>query len=111
MEWMLRLYLLAGLATHKVMWEILKRREISAPSTATPSVQVRVVKLAKKVFLAALIAQVVLPIAWVPVPALMTPRSFFVTSAGFLLFTAGLALALAGRVQLGNNWADIESAT
>jgi protein-S-isoprenylcysteine O-methyltransferase Ste14 len=75
-------------------------------STATgppPSVFKRLVKLAKTLVLAFILVQTlfldVLPIAREPL-ALQV--------AGTILYLTGLAVAIAGRLQLGANWTDLE---
>lgn len=102
----LRIILFAGLVLHKLVWEIYKRRNPqteSRPALRSPKSQL--VKGAKLVVLLFLIVQTlflnVLPIenapAWLP-------------GLGLAIYCAGLALAIAGRVQLGDNWANIEDA-
>lgn len=104
---LLRLYLLAGLVTHKLVWEVLKRRQRhvgTAPDHATP-IGLRLIKGVKIAILAGLIAQTFLP-AILPIAS----ASFLSRSIGTALFTLGLCVALLGRTQLGDNWADIEDA-
>jgi protein-S-isoprenylcysteine O-methyltransferase Ste14 len=101
----LRIYLLAGLLTHKFVWEILKRRDrLPYGSRERKPLRVRLVKAVKVAILLGIVAQTflpeVLPIAADP-PGLVW--------AGTAIFTAGLAVALAGRLQLGRNWSDIEA--
>ena len=100
---LLRLYLIAGIAAHKIYWEVTKRRVPPAPKT-TPSLMVRAIKAVKVVILLAICIQVFLP--WTVLPLSSDPAPF--VFAGLLLYTAGLAMAIAGRSQLGNSWSDIE---
>lgn len=95
----LRLYLLAGLVLHKLVWEIMKRK---APGGARGPAAVRAVKLA---MLAGIVAQTLMPDV---LPIAAGPAAWRL--AGVVIYTAGLSLAVAGRVQLGANWSDIESA-
>ena len=96
----LRLYLLAGLVFHKLVWELLKRRQPA--QTRAPFPPVKAVKIAA---LAALLAQALLP------PVLpLSPHPGFTPILGALLFTASLAVAVTARLQLGRNWSDVESA-
>ncbi len=104
---LLRVYLLIGLLTHKAVWEAMKRMP-GAPAgkpLGKPSLKIRLVKAAKMAILAGIIVQVligdVLPMAEDPAG---------VRLAGAILFTLGLGIALIGRIQLGSNWLDIESA-
>ena len=102
----LRLFLFAGLVLHKLVWEVYKQRGAQAPARKTPrSFKTWLVKGAKFAVLLFLILQTlflnVLPIANAPV---------WLTGLGVALYAAGLALAIAGRVQLGKNWANIEDA-
>jgi len=96
---LLRAYLLAGLAAHKMVWEYLKRAQAVAAPNSGP-VLIRAVKL---LFLGGLIAQTFLPHL---VPLVANPLPLQVT--GILLFTTGVALAIAARITLGTNWTDIE---
>ena len=100
---LLRVYFLAGLVAHKAVWEYMKVGRV-VRKTATPP-GVLLVKIAKLGILAAILAQClvgdVLPISQDP---------FALRVWGGALFTVGLAVALAGRIQLGDNWLDIESA-
>jgi protein-S-isoprenylcysteine O-methyltransferase Ste14 len=111
MDWGVRAYLLMGLVGHKVLWEVWKRR--SGPphaATSAASLPVRAVKLGKKLFLGGIIVQVLMPAEWSPVPPLTVPPAPTLIALGLAVFTGGLLLAVVGRVQLGANWADIESA-
>ena len=103
MDW-LRFYLIAGIATHKVYWEVTKRHLPPAPKTH-PSLMVRLVKAVKVSILLAICVQVVIPWTVLPLSADAAPLQF----AGLLLYTLGLAMALTGRAQLGNSWSDIET--
>ncbi|MGE5139108.1 MAG: methyltransferase family protein [Rudaea sp.] len=98
----LRLFLLAGLVAHKVLWEAMKRGS-RPPARRNTGILLQGVKIAKALFLVGLIIQTlflqVLPLS--ADPAL--PR--LVGSAFFLI---GLATAMSGRVQLGRNWKDVE---
>ena len=99
------LYLLAGLLLHKIVWEVLKRKQgngalISAPP---PSLKLRIVKAAKILVLIAITIQTLAP----PVlPINNAPR--WLAWLGVLVFTAGLTLAISARIELGRNWSDIE---
>jgi protein-S-isoprenylcysteine O-methyltransferase Ste14 len=98
----LRLYLLAGLVAHKVLWEWLKRGQSRSPR---PALAVRAVKVVKMVVLIGIVAQALLPTV-----APISNDVFLTRPLGVLLFTLGLATAMAARWQLGSNWTDIESA-
>jgi protein-S-isoprenylcysteine O-methyltransferase Ste14 len=103
---LLRVYLLLGLIAHKALWEILKRRAgVSARRPRQTSGFSTLVKIVKAVLLIALAAQTVLPEI---LPIAEDPVILRV--AGILLFTLGLALAMAARIELGDNWLDIEDA-
>jgi protein-S-isoprenylcysteine O-methyltransferase Ste14 len=95
----LRLYLLAGLVFHKLVWEIMKRGAASRPRGPAA---VRAVKLA---ILAGIVVQACIPDV---LPIAGDPAALRI--AGAAIYTAGLALAVAGRVQLGASWSDIEAA-
>lgn len=104
MDW-LRLYLLAGLLLHKAVWEILKRRSPTPPASTPQPLRLRLVKAVKIAILLGIVAQTLLPDI---LPISQAPHQLRLM--GTLLYTAGLALALAGRLQLGDNWLDIEAA-
>ena len=105
-EWY-RVLLVAGMIGHKALWEALRIRAERArgrPAITRPPVFLkRVLKAGKSGFLLLLIAQAlfldILPISAEP---------HALRAAGLLIFAAGLALAVAGRVQLGENWANLE---
>lgn len=95
----LRIYLLAGMLLHKLVWELLKRRD------RRPRARFSLVKSAKVCLLLGLLAQTLLPDV---LPITAAPAAL--RGAGSLIYTIGLLVAIAGRLQLGRNWADIESA-
>lgn len=100
----LRLVLLGGLLAHKLVWEVLKRRS-PAPQRqlASPGIVKRLIKLAKAAVLLGLLAQTlffdVLPI---------TEQPTNLQIIGTVIFLIGLGTAVLGRVQLGQNWKDVE---
>jgi protein-S-isoprenylcysteine O-methyltransferase Ste14 len=101
----LRLYLLGGLVLHKLVWEVLKRRQPERVRPAeSESLLARAAKLVKLGILFGILAQTllsdVLPIR---------PDPGALRFAGAALFTAGLAIAIIARLQLGRNWSDIEA--
>jgi protein-S-isoprenylcysteine O-methyltransferase Ste14 len=100
----LRLYLLTGLIVHKIVWEVLKARgRTASPPDASP--WSRFVKSVKLLVLFGLIAQTMLPEV-LPI----TETGIIPYVIGVPIYTIGLVLALLGRVQLGDNWLDIEHA-
>ena len=104
---LLRLYLLAGLVAHKVVWEVLKRRDPMTPTTRDHGAALplaRALKVAKVVALLALVVQALSPEV-LPIVA----RPHFLHVVGVATYTVGLAVAVLGRVQLGSNWSDIEA--
>jgi protein-S-isoprenylcysteine O-methyltransferase Ste14 len=101
----LRLYLLSGLVLHKLVWEVLKRsRPVDAARGSAPAPRVRAVKVVKVAILAAILVQTlspeVLPIA---------QDAAALRLMGAAMFTVGLLTAISGRLQLGDNWLDIET--
>ncbi len=104
---LLRIYILTGLIVHKLVWELLKRGPGNAPQSrnAIPP-GVRLVKAVKIGVLLGIIVQTLIP----PVlPIGYSPLALSIIGA--VLYTGGLSLAIAGRVQLGRNWSDIEAGT
>ena len=100
----LRIYLLAGLIAHKLVWEVLKRRgETAAPGPE--SVRLRLVKLVKIAILLGIVVQTVMPRYVLPI----SERPFSLQTVGVVLFTAGLITAIVGRIHLGDSWSNIET--
>lgn len=101
----IRIYLLCGLIFHKMVWEIMKARQGARTAQVARSPLARLLATVKIGVLAAILAQTlireVLPISSDPYPWRVL---------GLALYTIGLATAIAGRVQLGWNWSDIEHA-
>ena len=101
----LRIFLFAGLALHKLIWEIWKRKyssgERAQPKQRSPLQ--RVLKLAKIALLIFFLVQTlfldVLPIKDAP---------FFVRTLGVTLFILGLCMSISARVHLGPNWQNVE---
>jgi protein-S-isoprenylcysteine O-methyltransferase Ste14 len=108
---LLRIYLLAGLIIHKAVWESLKRRSgqkregDEAAETKHQSIGLRLVKGVKVAILAGLVAQTMLPEL---LPITSSPQILRVI--GVTIYTIGLVTAILGRIQLGSNWSDIETA-
>lgn len=103
---LLRVYLFAGLAAHKILWELLKRRhdqssQQSAPRN-TPFLQI--VKAGKIVVTIGLFVQLFLP-EILPI----TDNALVPHIVGVFLYTFGLLIAILARLELGNNWSDIET--
>lgn len=97
----LRMYLLGGLLLHKAVWEVMKRgRKPQSTDTRT-----KLVKLVKVGILASIVLQTLLPDI-LPIAA----DSSAIRIAGVCIYSLGLLTAILGRVHLGNNWSDIETA-
>lgn len=102
----LRIYLLAGLVVHKALWEALKRRSSGGAAKRAPQpLSLKLVKGVKVAILLGVVAQTMAPEI---LPISSSP--FWLRVAGVLIYTAGLIIAALGRVQLGDNWSDIETA-
>jgi protein-S-isoprenylcysteine O-methyltransferase Ste14 len=101
----LRIALFLGLVLHKLLWEFLKKRgrtpAFQCPSTGLSAK--RFVKPLKALALAFFLFQTLFldlfPIAGDP-----SALRFW----GTLVYFLGLGTAILGRVQLGNNWIDLE---
>ncbi len=103
-----RIYLLAGLVAHKALWEAMKRRQGHVPSRPALTLKTRLVKTVKLTILAAILIQTVWPDDVLSIIKVGQIDPFTIRVIGFLLYTLGLAVAVLGRVQLGDNWSDIE---
>jgi len=101
---LLRGYLLVGLVVHKLIWEILKRRRSTERKTSLP-VSVILVKAVKLTILAGIAVQTLVPDV-LPI----TSDPVVIRIVGVAIYTAGLLVAISCRLQLGENWSDIETA-
>lgn len=106
MTW-LRIYLLAGLIIHKLLWEVLKRNQVrpKARPREARTVFELTIKGAKICVLLGIAVQAMLPDLLPIAQAATTVRI-----AGVTIFTTGLLMAIASRIHLGKNWSDIETA-
>ncbi len=108
----LRGYLLTGLIAHKLLWEVLKRSAAGQSAersdrSAPLSVRVLAIKAVKIAILAGLVAQTFLPDVLLPI----RDDPNLVQGVGVAIYTLGWLVAVAGRIQLGKNWSNIETAT
>ncbi len=112
----IRIYLLAGLVFHKAVWEYMKRprkrtgdegelAQARTSSKAQANTGLQLVKLVKVAILLGIAAQTLLPEIF-PISA----DAFILRVTGLGIYTAGLYIAIRGRLELGSNWSDIESA-
>lgn len=99
-----RVILLAGLVSHKLVWEVMRPR--ATKQRAKPvrlSSTVAFIKVVKLCVLGLLMIQTlfldVMPIAH-------DPSSLRIIGLG--LFGSGLGIAVLGRIHLGENWVDLE---
>jgi protein-S-isoprenylcysteine O-methyltransferase Ste14 len=103
---LLRVYLFAGLAAHKILWEVLKRRQGQSSTQAStrngPFLQI--VKAGKIAVTLSLFVQLFLPEILPITDNALVPRV-----VGVILFALGLFIASLARLELGNNWSDIET--
>jgi len=103
---LLRIFLVVGMVFHKLVWEVLKRRE-SLPLQAREKPALfslkSIVKLGKSSALLFLIIQTlfldIFPIE---------EDSYAIRVLGIGIYLLGLIIAIVGRIQLGNNWANLE---
>lgn len=101
----LRFILFMGLILHKLLWELLKRREsgskVRRPALTNSATEL--VKLVKGIVLLFLLCQTLFldlfPISEHPDPLRIS---------GTAIYCAGLAIAVVGRLHLGKNWVDLE---
>jgi protein-S-isoprenylcysteine O-methyltransferase Ste14 len=101
-----RLVLCLGLVVHKLIWEFLKQSNKGANPAHKPPVTERVksiLKIIKVVVLASLVIQTLFMNLFP-----FKRDSFWRRAIGGALFFGGLITAIAGRLHLGNNWANIE---
>ncbi len=102
--WVLRGYLLAGLLIHKAVWEILKRR--SGRQRVVPGgLALKLVKATKVAILVGIVAQTLVPMRMMPI----SEDALALRAIGTAIYTVGLLVAILARLQLGENWSDIET--
>ncbi len=101
----LRLVLVLGLVFHKAIWEVMKRRG-GAPRMGrqpAPGLAKRAVKYGKVAALTFLLVQTLF-LDLFPISEDLTP----LRALGAGIYFLGLAVAVAGRLALGRNWANLE---
>jgi protein-S-isoprenylcysteine O-methyltransferase Ste14 len=103
---LIRIYLLCGLLFHKAVWEVLKARQGNAPAKTSRNRKARFLGMAKLGILLAILIQAVTPEFLA-----MARDAFTLKAIGLVLYSLGLISAVAGRIQLGWNWSDIEKAS
>jgi|SRR5579863_1345553 len=101
----IRIYLLCGLLLHKAVWEVLKVRQGAVAKKSPRGLKVQLLSAIKVAVLLGIIVQTVIP-NFLPISTDPSALSL----VGLVLYTLGLVTAVAGRVQLGWNWSDIEKA-
>jgi protein-S-isoprenylcysteine O-methyltransferase Ste14 len=101
----IRVYLLCGLIVHKAVWEIMKARKGARAAKPARSPMARLLAAVKIGVLLAILAQTLAPEV-LPISG----NASVLRAFGLALYTVGLATAVAGRIQLGWNWSDIEQA-
>ena len=102
---LLRIVLFLGMVFHKLVWEVMKRRE-GAPGASRKSFEIgpkSALKLLKSLFLVFLIVQTLF-LDFLPISD--QPNTLRIV--GLIIFFTGLAISVTGRIQLGNNWVDLE---
>jgi protein-S-isoprenylcysteine O-methyltransferase Ste14 len=101
----MRLFLLSGLVFHKVIWEVMKRRDAALPA-GTIKAKTRLLSAIKLAVLAGIFAQV---LGWEILPISNGgPAVKYLRPMGLAIYTIGLLTAITARTQLGQNWSDIE---
>ena len=100
---LLQIYLFLGLVLHKVIWEVLRVRARAAENVSR-SGSVTLVKAVKVAILVGILVQI-----WLPDILPISDDPAIIRLCGTILFTLGLLVAITGRVQLGDNWSNIET--
>ncbi len=101
----LRWLLFLGLVFHKLLWEILKGKGAARNAERQPEKGLlkRAIKGLKALVLVCVAFQTLfldlLPISGSPIPLRIV---------GTTIYVLGLAIAVAGRLQLGDSWIDLE---
>jgi protein-S-isoprenylcysteine O-methyltransferase Ste14 len=100
---LIQIYLFFGLVLHKVIWEVLRKKSSATPES-NASLSVAAVKMVKIAIFLGILVQI-----WLPDVLPISADPFMVRAIGIALFTTGLLTAISARVQLGDNWSNIES--
>lgn len=102
---LLRVYLFAGLAAHKIIWEVLKRGQGQSSPQKSPDHNpfLQVIKAGKIAITLCLFAQLFLQ-ELLPI----RENALVLRVVGAILFALGLSIAILARLELGSNWSDIE---
>ena len=98
-----QIYLLLGLIFHKVIWEVLRKRGDDKP-VESRALTLTLIKAVKIAILLGGMVQI-----WLPDVLPIADNSFIIRSVGVVIYTFGLVTAIAARIQLGKNWANIET--
>jgi protein-S-isoprenylcysteine O-methyltransferase Ste14 len=101
----LRIFLFAGLLFHKLVWELLKNRSRIQARSLLP-IKFEIKSIVKAIKIAALFLLIVQTLFLNILPITQNPGRIRIL--GIFLYLLGLAVAVTGRVQLGNNWVDLE---
>ncbi|MCI0591205.1 MAG: isoprenylcysteine carboxylmethyltransferase family protein [Gammaproteobacteria bacterium] len=101
----LRLILFLGLVLHKLLWEVLKKRDTDSKDRQVLSKKRSVwfVKFIKTMVLLFLVVQTLFLDLF---PISDQPTLFRII--GTMIYFVGLITAVIGRLQLGKNWVDLE---
>lgn len=100
----LRIIFCLGLVSHKAVWELMKKEGVPGNRrTPSPSLLKRFFKYLKVVALAFLVVQTLFLDLF---PLSNEPAAF--RTVGLVIYLLGLGIAIAGRLQLGKNWANLE---
>jgi protein-S-isoprenylcysteine O-methyltransferase Ste14 len=103
---LLQIYLFLGLVLHKVIWEVLRMRS-EAPDKADESdasTQLMLIKVVKIGILLGVLVQI-----WLPDIFPISNDPWGVRVVGVMLYSLGLIVAITARIQLGDNWSNIET--
>lgn len=100
----LRIYLLAGLVGHKLVWQLMKRTQ-GRNNHRSEGIKPKLAKAIKIIILVGIVIQTQLPDV-LPI----STEPYYLRLVGVLIYSAGLTIAIRSRRELGANWSDIESA-
>lgn len=101
----LRIILFLGLLAHKLLWEVLKARS-ALPKRGRVALRFSAVSIVKAIKGAALIFLLIQTLFLDIFPISQDPQSLIYI--GVMIYSIGLATAAIGRIQLGQNWVDLE---
>lgn len=104
----LRIIFILGMVVHKLVWEMLKRRDTALRHTQQQESSAPLLTRLVKLFKMAVLGGIMVQTLFVPDVPRIREQALPLRIVGTIIYFVGLWLAIAGRWQLGDNWVDLE---